>query len=174
MNTEIQLTQKSDGILLLQTGGRSARVCTVAQAAASLKRTRRQVYRYIETGLLRPEAKMLGEWLLDAAEVEKAALRPRTAQPLPEKLSHLFPEYDLSGLNAGRDKTLVIARVLESGGRAEIDWAFKRYGRAELASFVKEDGSRLLGARSLRLWALVLGAVPVPLPEWRRSGIWRA
>ena len=174
MNIEIQLTRKSDGTLLLLAGGRSTRVCTVARAAAALKRTRRQIYRYIETGLLRPEAKMLGEWLLDAAEVEKAALRPRTAQPLPKKLSPLFPEYDISALNAGRDRTLVIARVLESGGREEIDWAFKRYGRAELSSFVREDGARLLGARSLRLWSLVLGAAPGPLPEWRKSGTWRA
>ena len=172
MNTELSLTRKSDGGLFLETGGRTREVLTVAQAARLLGRTRRQVYRYIETGLLKPEAKLLGEWLLDAAEVEKAALRPPAVQPLPKRLGSLFPEYDLSKLNAGRDKTLVLSRVLENGGLDEIKWAFKRYSRGELSGFIKEDGARLLGSRSLRLWSLVLGAKPEPVPAWRNDGIW--
>lgn len=172
MNIELSLIQKSDGALFLEAGGRTREVRTVAQAARTLKRTRRQVYRYIETGLLKPETKLLGEWLLDAAELERAAARPLAVQPLPKKLGHLFPEYDLSRLNAGRDSTLVIARVLENGGRDEIKWVFKRYTRGELSAFIAEDGARLLNPRSLRLWSLVLGAKPRPVPAWRKDGIW--
>ncbi|MBU2573187.1 MAG: helix-turn-helix domain-containing protein [Elusimicrobia bacterium] len=173
MKIELSLIQKTDGSLFLESGGRTRAVRTVSQAARILRRTRRQVYRYIETGLLKPEAKLLGEWLLDAAEVERTAERPLAVQPLPKKLKSLFPEYNISNINAGRDKTLVISRVLENGGSAEIKWAFKRYNRRELAKFIEEDGARLLGSRSLRLWSLVLGARPNPIPAWRNDGIWR-
>ena len=172
MNIEISLTQKKDGTLLLRSGGRTREALTVAQAARILKRTRRQIYRYIETGLLKPEAKLLGEWLLDAAAVADTARSPLAVQPLPKRLGPLFPEYDISKINAGRDKTLVISRVLETGGRDEIKWDFKRYSLGELADFIKEDVRRLLGSRSLRLWSLVLGAKPKPVPAWRNNGIW--
>ncbi len=173
MIVEITLTQKKDGSLFLKAGGRNREVCTVSQAAHILKRTRRQLYRYIEAGLLKPEAKLLGEWLLEVSEVKNTAHCPLAVQPLPKRLGPLFPEYDISGLNAGRDKTLVIARVLENGGRNDIDWAFKRYGREELAKFLREDGSRLLGSHSLRLWSLVLKTEPKAVPAWRNSGTWR-
>ncbi|HAH32535.1 MAG TPA: hypothetical protein DCL44_09515 [Elusimicrobia bacterium] len=173
MNIEISLARKSDGSLFLEAGGRTREVRTVAQAARILGRTRRQIYRYIETGLLKPEAKLLGEWLLDAAEVAHTAHSPLAVQPLPKKLRFLFPEYDISKLNAGRDKTLVISRVLENGGLDEIKWVFKRYRRDELSDFIKEDGTRLLGSRSLRLWSLVLDAKPKPVPAWRNAGIWK-
>ena len=170
---QFSITQKSDGTLFLEKGGRTREVRTVSQAAAILQRTRRQVYRYIETGVLTPGVKFLGEWLLDAAEVAHTARSPLTVQPLPKKLGPLFPEYDISKINAGRDKTLVISRILENGGLAEIKWAFKRYSRGELSGFIEEDGSRLLGSRSLRLWSLVLGAKPKPVPAWRNAGIWK-
>lgn len=173
MNINIVLTRKSDGSLFLESGGRTAKVCTARQAGRILNRGRRQIYRYIENGLLKPKAKLLGEWLLDLAEVEKAAKRPPAVQPLPKKLAPLFPEYDISRINAGRDKTLVIARVLESGGQGEIKWLFKRYSRGELSGFIKEDGIRLLNPRSLRLWSLVLKAKPKPAPAWRNTGTWR-
>ena len=173
MNIRIELVQEPGGELFLEQGGRTTRVCTVLRAARILKRTRRQVYRYIETGVLKPEAKLLGEWLLDTAEVQKAAERPLSVQPLPKKLQALFPEYDISKLNAGRDKTLVLARALENGGPDDIKWAFRRYSRKELAGFIESDGARLLGPRSLRLWSLVLEARPKPAPEWRNAGPWR-
>lgn len=173
MNIELSFRQTPDGALFLEAGGRARRVVTVSRAARTLRRTRRQVYRYLATGLLEPAGKVLGEWLLDAVEVERAAASPPAVQPLPRKLGFLFPEYDVSRLNAGRDKTLVISRVLENGGPAEIQWAFKRYSRRELAGFIEDDGARLLGPRSLRLWSLVLGARPKPLPAWRNSGVWR-
>lgn len=172
MNIVLSLIQKSDGALFLESGGRSREVRTVSQAARILRRTRRQIYRYIETGLLKPEAKLLGEWLLDAAELKKTAERPLAVQPLPKRLGFLFPEYDISKLNAGRDKTLVISRVLENGGQDEIKWLFKRYNRRELSDFIKEDGARLLGSRSLKLWSLVLRSRPKPVPEWRSDRIW--
>lgn len=173
MKVKFSLIQKSNGLLFLEAGGRTREVCTVLQAAQILRRTRRQIYRYIKTGILKPEAKLLGEWLLDAAEVEKTARSPMAVQPLPKRLGPLFPEYDISKINVGRDKTLVISRVLESGGQDEIKWVFKRYRRGELSDFIEKDGVRLLDSRSLRLWSLVLGVKPKPAPAWRNAGIWR-
>lgn len=173
MNIKLSLIQEADGSLLLEKAGETRQVRTVSQAAKILKRTRRQIYRYVEMGTLKPEAKLLGEWLLDAAEVKRMSERPPTVQPLPRKLQPLFPEYDISKLNAGRDKTLVMARALETGGPEDIKWAFKRYTRKELAGFIVADGARLLGPRSLRLWSLVLKVQPKPAPEWRNAGPWR-
>ena len=53
-------------------------VCTVTQACKVLERTRRQVYRYMDCGQLRPAGKFLGEWLLDQDSVDRLA-RYRTA-----------------------------------------------------------------------------------------------
>lgn len=173
MNIRMTLIQEADGSMFLEAGGEARRVCTVSQAARMLKRTRRQVYRYIKTGVLKPESKLLGEWLLNASEVAGMAERPLAAQPIPKRLAPLFPEYDASKLNAGRDRTLVLARALENGGAGEIKWVFRRYSRKELAGFIEKDGARLLSPRSLRLWSLVVDAVPGPMPEWRSGGPWR-
>lgn len=173
MNTQVSLTQEPDGTLLLTSGGPPAKVYTVSQAVRRLKRSRRQVYRCIKAGLLPARARLLGELLLDAQAVEMAAASPSGVQPLPGNLAPLFPEYEISALDAGRDKVLVLGRVLESGDRVAAAWAFKRYGRKKLAAFVEKDGSRLLGARSLAFWGLVLGVKPVAVPAWRRDSGWR-
>jgi hypothetical protein len=173
MNIKLTLAQKDDGSLILRTKGRTCKVCTVSETAHILKRTRRQVYRYIVCGALEPEVKILGEWLLDVSDVKKFALVPLSVQPLPKKLKSLFPEYDISKINAGRDRTLIISRVLENGGTDEIKWLFSRYSHSELADFLEKDGARLLNSRSLRLWSLVLGVKPKPPLKWRETGLWK-
>jgi len=173
MNIKFTIAQKTDGKLLLRSGGRTLEVCGVSEAARLMKRTRRQIYRRIEAGGLRPAAKFLGEWLLETSEVKRLALTPPAVQPLPGKLERLFPEYELSKLNAGTDKTLIISRILERGGMEEVNWAFRRYGRKTLSGFIREDGARLLGRRSLGLWSLVLKTKADPAPPWRAGGPWR-
>jgi hypothetical protein len=174
MNTEVCLTQQSDGTLLLSAGGPPEKVYTVAQAVRRLKRSRRQVYRGVKAGLLPARAKLLGELLLEAAAVDRAAAAPSGVQPLPASLAPLFPEYDLPSLDAGRDKVLVLGRVLQAGGRAAAAWAFNRYGRRELATFVEAEGSRLLEPRPLAFWSLVLGVKARPAASLRRRYGWRA
>lgn len=163
------LAEGRDGRLRMKTpGGRTAVVCRVGEAGRRLKRTRRQVYRYIREGVLVPRGKMLGEWLLDVAEVERLACSPLAVWPIPARLQPFFPEYDVSKLNAGRDKTLVISRLLESGARGELRWLSRRYPQAEIALVVEKDGLRLLSSRALRFWSLYFNVRP--RPSWRSAG----
>lgn len=81
----------------------------------------------------------------------------------------MFPEYRLRDIDFGRDKTLVLSRALESGTMKDALWAQRYYGRAAIVGFLEEDGSRLLSARSLRLWSLYYQARPRPLVAWRRG-----
>lgn len=173
MKYDYVLAQDAGGLWLKGGGRRARRVCTVAQACRLLRRTRRQVYRQLAAGLLQDGGKVLGEWLLDLKSVERLAQSPLFVQPLPARLKPLFPEYDVAGLNAGRDRVLVISRVLEGGGRADLRWLLSRYPEPEIVRFLEEDGPRLLTRRSLKLWCLRFGARPKAPPAWR-SDPWRA
>jgi hypothetical protein len=137
-----------------------------------LRRSRRQVYRYLRSGELRAAGKLLGEWLLERGDVVRLARSPLAVQPVPSRLQPLFPEYDTSSLNAGRDRALALSRVLELGGLGEARWAFRRYSRKEIAAFLRADGARMLSPRALRLWSLYLGVRPRTVPSWRRASPW--
>jgi hypothetical protein len=126
--------------------------CTIATARARLLR--------------------LGEWLLDQAALESLARTPLTAQPVPDRLRPLFPEYELKALNAGKDHVLIIARVLEGGGREDVRWLLERYPRRQIRRVIEEEGSRLLSAQSRRLWSLVFKVTPRPLADWRKADPW--
>ncbi|HVA66584.1 MAG TPA: hypothetical protein VNK24_06635 [Elusimicrobiota bacterium] len=158
------------GLRLKEPGrGRARAVLPAGRAARRLRRSRRQVYRLMAGGGLSPARKILGEWLIDESAVAALERRPLARAPLPRRLQALFPEYLLQDLNAGRDKTLVLSRVLENGTAKDAAWARRRYGRAAVAEFLREDGARLLSPRSLRLWSLRYGAAPKPLADWRRG-----
>lgn len=174
MNLNTALRQDGDGALWLETPPQPPRrVVTVAAACRRLRRTRRQIYRLLKAGRLGPCEKMLGEWLLDQASVEGMARAPLTAQPLPRRLKPLFPEYDPKTLNAGKDSMLIISRVLNGGGREDLRWLLKRYPRREIQRVIREEGSRLLSARSLKLWSMVFNETPSPLASWRMADPWR-
>ncbi|MFA6317652.1 MAG: hypothetical protein WC943_09545 [Elusimicrobiota bacterium] len=153
-------------------GQAERRVCTSAEAAKLLGRSGRQVYRFIKEQRVASYGKFLGEWLLDLADVERLARRPAKPQRLPSRFQTFFPEHAVADLNPGRDRHLVLSRLMESGGTREIRWLRRRYQPEELASFITEDGARLLSPRPLRFWAGFLG-IPVPQgPSWRKP-LWR-
>ncbi|OIO09503.1 MAG: hypothetical protein AUJ52_06315 [Elusimicrobia bacterium CG1_02_63_36] len=167
MKSDIVLRQDAEGALWIEEAPRPPRrVVTVAAACRRLRRSRRQVYRLMKAGRLGPSEKMLGEWLLDQAAVERLARAPLSAQPLPGRLKPLFPEYELKALNAGRDGVLIISRVLEDGGLEDLRWLLKRYPSREIRRVIEEEGSRLLSPRSRRLWSRVFKSTPQPVPTF--------
>ena len=175
MKIDIGLRQDTAGVLWLEKAPQPPRrVVTVATACQRLRRTRRQVYRLMQAGRLGPIEKLLGEWLLDQAAVERLARTPLSAQPLPGRLKPLLPEYEPKALNAGKDNVLIISRVLEGGGREDVRWLLKRYSRQAIRRVIEEEGSRLLSPQSRRLWSLVFKATPRPLAAWRHADPWRA
>ncbi|MFQ5738199.1 MAG: helix-turn-helix domain-containing protein [Acidobacteriota bacterium] len=157
----------------LRADGRGTRrVCTVAEACQVLQRSRRQVYRYLESGDLVPAGKVLGRWLVERDSVERLSRSPMTAQPMPSRLQRLFPEHDVAQLNVGRDRDLILSRVLEAGSLQDAKWALQRYGAPTIARYLEAEGSRQLSPRSLRLWSLYLGVRPRPTPPWRGTSPW--
>ncbi|MBI3297458.1 MAG: hypothetical protein HYZ75_04805 [Elusimicrobia bacterium] len=173
MNIDYEvLFSASEGVAVRTPDGRFP-VLTAAQAARRLGRSRRQVYRLLKSGDLVLRAKALGECLIDEPSVNRLKASTRTRQPLPAALAPLFPEYSLRSLNAGTDRDLVLARVVESGGEKAVAWALRRYGRPAVRSFVRRRGSSL-SPRSLAFWESFLGVRALPGPAWRKEGPWRA
>ena len=174
MKFSIGLRQDNEGKLWLEKACQPPRrVVTVATACKRLRRTRRQIYRLMKAGRLGPVEKMLGEWLLDQTAVEGLKRAPLSAQPVPGRLKPLFPEYEPKALNAGKDRVLIISRVLEGGGREDVRWLLKRYPRREIRRVIEDEGSRLLSRQSRRLWSLVFKVTPRPLAAWRQADPWR-
>lgn len=145
-------------------------VLTVSQTLAALRRSRRQIYRYIADGAITAYGKYLGDWLVDKVDVERLKDAPAQAQPLPGSFQPFFPDYSVRDLNAGRDWTTVLSRLLEQGGRKEIGWVLRRYRKREIVRFLATDGARLLSPRTLNFCALYFKTQVPRLPTWRRHG----
>ena len=168
-----ELTEDASGRLWLRREPEEVpvEVCTVSRAARVLRRSRRQTYRYLEDGSLTALRKVLGEWLISARSVEHLRSNPRTRQPIPKRLQILFPEYDVTVLNAVRDRGVVISRVLDRGDRRSLRWLFRRFRPREIRAVVRADGARLLSPKSLRLWSLFF-RVPPSVRSPRRGDPW--
>jgi len=149
-------------------GGTKA-VCTVSEAAKRLSKSPRQIYRYIESGVLLPAGKVLNEWLIPLEEVTRLQKTQTHIHPIPKRLGILFPDYRLKDLNAGRDRILLMARILEQGNQFEIGWLLRRFPKNEFIAFLRENGSLRLSAKALRFWCLYFGVdVSAESAVWRK------
>ncbi|MBI2070354.1 MAG: hypothetical protein HYT79_07090 [Elusimicrobia bacterium] len=171
----IEVAQDSKGRLYLKratTAGKPAykRICTSQDASRKLQRSRRQIYRLLETQVIKTHGKFLGEWLLDLEGVEKLAGLPKSLKKPPKKFQVLFPEYPINQINPYRDVRLMLSRILDQGTRQEMKWVLRRYPISAIRDFLKQDGSRVLSAKSLRLWSLCFDVKPSLPPKWRLSG----
>ena len=124
MNWELVLLQDGEGRLFARRKGeaRLREVCTVTQASELLERTPRQIYRLIGQKTLPLWEKFLDLLLLDLETVQRLRASPSERQPPPSRLQRLFPEYAVRRLNAGRDRNLLMSRVLEQE-RSDVDTA---------------------------------------------------
>lgn len=154
MNIIMLLAQYADGSHRVKTrgGGRAREVFTVSEASKVLKRTPRQIYRYLEEGTLEKIAKIGGEWWVDALSVRQLAQMPAQKQPLPKSLMPFFPENKFSSLNAGKHSSLILGTLLESGGIPELKWLFKRYSKESIRAYLEKQGAKQLTPRSFGLW----------------------
>lgn len=156
----IQLTrplEKGNG------GGTVSPVLSVGDVCRLLHRSRRQVYRYINRGNLKPCARILDQWLFAKEEVERFQ-----RDKLPLSFRPLFWDARLSDVDPQSHRDFVLSRILEYGDRDAIRWAFHEYPRREFMDFLKRRGPRLLSRRSLAFWASYLG-VKFPAHSARRD-----
>lgn len=154
---------------------------TSAEAGRRLGKSRRQVYRYMKSGLLPACGKFLGEWLFSPEEVAhlKRLLawgRLRSGEKrrarVPDWLSPLFPEFDTIRLHPFRDAPVILERVLERGDLRAARWAIRIYPRSWWIRFMRRRAGRTLSGRSRAFWAAFLG-IPTPA-EHPWSGMGRA
>lgn len=87
----------------------------------------------------------------------------------------LFPEVlreDLTlASSSGGSRSLVIARLLEDGDRADLGWLFGALPEEEIAVWLGEHGARKLSRRSAAYWQVVLG-VSSGAPAEIRADLW--
>ncbi|MBI4226827.1 MAG: helix-turn-helix domain-containing protein [Candidatus Omnitrophica bacterium] len=157
-------------VRLTKTGRRSGTVSpvlTVREVCRRLRKSRRQVYRYVQDGVLQPCARILGQWLFPAEEVARC-----TPRGIPAMLKPIFWDTPLSRVIPARHRDFVLARVLEYGDWAAVRWAFQMYSREGIAAFLKGRGADLLSERSWMFWSTVLTRRPPHQPpkSWRRPG----
>lgn len=150
-----------------RTGEMIAPLLTVREVCRRLRKSQRQVYRYLRAGRLTACARILGQWLFDPRALDRFE---RAA--LPRSLRRFFWDVPLSGLSAEAHRDFILERLLERGGRQAMRWVFQTYSRASLEEFLRGRGRDVLSRRSWRFWALLLGLGPGrhPWKRWRGAG----
>ncbi|HEX3769725.1 MAG TPA: hypothetical protein VHV30_02615 [Polyangiaceae bacterium] len=100
------------------------------------------------------------------------------AEVLPDSVARLLWDVDVSALDLARDRALILERVMSRGTWEAMKWLRRRYAKAVLADFVRQEGARVLSPRDLAYWALVcdveIGATSSPdvgggRPRWAGS-----
>lgn len=100
--------------------------------------------------------------MMDTEQIELSA------GGIPISLAPAFQEYDFRRLDADQHRELVIERTLGSGNRLEIQWLFRRYGRASISEWLRQRGATRLSHRRFNLWRVLLN-----IGEFERSRYWR-
>jgi hypothetical protein len=89
---------------------------------------------------------------------------------LPKRMARLFWNVDLAALDPDRDADMVIARVVEHGTHADVQWMLRRYGLERVHAFFRDVGSAEVSDRTVAFWRAVLRA---PEERWPRPPAWR-
>ncbi len=143
---------------------------SVTDACRILKKSRRQLYRYMKDGWVKPVGKFLNEWLVDGASLEQIRLLSSAAKArLPRNFQWMYPEYRIENLRPAVHAISITGPILEMGGRKEIRWLLRTYPKDWLVWFLRDQGRRLLTKRSLNFWSLWFG-IEMPPPTWREIG----
>lgn len=142
-------------------------VLTGKEVCRRLGKSRRQVYRYLKTGRLRPCARILDQWLFNLEEIVRFQ-----AGGVPGRLRAFFWDVTLGDLSAVHHRDFILARLLEFGDCEAIQWLLRTYSKDEIIRFLKERGADRLSKRSWGFWADLFGVVAEPPKRalWRRGG----
>ncbi|WP_371413954.1 DUF6922 domain-containing protein [Moorella sp. Hama-1] len=93
---------------------------------------------------------------------------------LPEDLTHLFGNYDISTLDLENHAPLIIKTVLARGRWEQVLGLFKYFGYKKVQEVFRDDyyGLRSLPEPTLRLWELYFIDEPIPREEITKNR-WR-
>ncbi len=79
-----------------------------------------------------------------------------TPNGIPTSLRPYLQEYTLEKLDPVSGEHVLIERSLEYGGRRELRWLFKQYGRKRIAGWVRDFGHSFLDPIDFTYWSVVL------------------
>jgi hypothetical protein len=91
---------------------------------------------------------------------------------LPSRLRWLFWEMDFESLDPERHADSILARILERGCMADVQWAIRYYGMERIHRFFREAGSPELSKRTIGFWRAVFKAEDekwASPPAWRKN-----
>ena len=144
-----------------------APLLTVQDVCRRLRKSRRQVYRYLRAGRLSACARILGQWLFDPRALD----RLRRAS-LPPAFRRFFWDTPLSSLSVETHRDFILGRLLEWGDRQALRWVFRTYPKASLKEFLRRRGVEILSKKNWRFYALLLGLDPnlQSRRRWRHAG----
>ena len=140
-------------------------VLTTQDVCVRLRKSRRQLYRYLRAGRLQPCARVWGQWLFAKPDVDRF-----TQTGVPLNLRRFFWDVRLSTLSIEGHRDFILSRILEYGDLDASKWARRTYPRAELVAFLLGRGAEILSKRAWHFWAVQLGVQPTQ----RRKESWRA
>ena len=97
---------------------------------------------------------------------------------LAEFLYPLFWDYEPQTLELVKHAEVIIARVMERGDWAAMQWLRQTYSQERLAAFLEMRGKRRLPPRELNYWALICGIPAEQRQSWLKNlretaDVWR-
>jgi len=90
---------------------------------------------------------------------------------VPAGARRLFPDVAEPDLSFDASPSLLFARLLEDGDRADLRWLFSRRPESEVSDWLARVGGRKLSRRSRAYWEIVLGRA-VEAPPAGASDLW--
>lgn len=89
---------------------------------------------------------------------------------IPPEHHWVFWELDPDEVDADAHADYVMARILEFGGLAEVQWLIGRYGMPAVHRFLRDVGDVEISERTKRFWRAVFRAKD---ETWADPGAWR-
>jgi len=80
-----------------------------------------------------------------------------SAAPIPDDVTRLLWDMDLSTFDVDRDRAILFERVMSRGNWASMQWLRAHFDRDALRAFVQARGAAVLSPRDLAYWSAVCG-----------------
>lgn len=96
-------------------------------------------------------------------------------EQLPEFLKPLFWDVVFGELEWGKDRNLVVRRILQSGNWEAVRWLRKYWGDTAISAWIEAHHGSRLNPRQLRYWQVVLEMPARTVDEWvsqARGTLW--
>ena len=87
---------------------------------------------------------------------------------IPEQFEAALWSYDIRALDLGRDKELIITRLLNYGDWDAVRWVNKTYGEAAIRAVVSQPRRGVWLPRVLNFWLKMLG-IELSLEKQKRA-----